>query len=202
MREQAAPRSIAARRRVGWLAALALVASATTASAQPAPAEGSVVPAPGVVDSWEAGIRASYQRLSGAVVTSQVSVGTFLGYYVHPSLEPFASLALDFQDASIDGGASATAVNLSAGAGARASFELAERVRPYLALGPGLLLRTTDIDGFDAEDQLDFVLSVQTGLQVVLVPRVALDVGFAYDRIFSDEGEDLFTVPLAVSFFF
>ncbi|MBK7972322.1 MAG: porin family protein [Deltaproteobacteria bacterium] len=179
-----------------WLAWIAIVASALSAHAEPG------VPGAGVPESWEAGLRASYQRLSGTIVTSQVSVGTFLGYYVHPNVEPFLGVSLDFQDADAGRGSSATAVNVSAGAGARASFELAERLRPYLAFSPGLLLRTTDISGFDAEDQLDFVLSAQVGLQVELVPRVALDVGVAYDRIFSDGGEDLLTVPLGVSFFF
>jgi hypothetical protein len=162
-----------------------------------------IVPAgPGVGGAWEAGLRGSFQRLSDGIVTSEVSLGTFLGYYVHPALEPFVGLSLDFQDAHVPGGASVSGVNLSAGAGVRGSFELADRVRTYLALSPGLLLRTSDVTGFDSEDQLDFVASVQVGLQVVLVPRVALDVGFAYDRIFSGHGEDLLTVPLAVSFFF
>ncbi len=209
MRERATPRSTAAPRRARWLVALALAlalgaasAGASRAADDADPDRALGVPSPGVAGSWEAGLRASYQRLDGAVVNSQVSLGTFLGHYVHPNVEPFVGVSLDLQDARVDGGGSATAVNVSAGAGARVSVELAERVRPYLALSPGLLLRTTEIDGYDAEDQLDFVVSVQAGLQVVLVPRVALDVGFAYDRIFSDDGEDLFTVPLALSFFF
>lgn len=212
MRERATSRSTAAPRRARWLLsrasslALALAVGAVSAGGARAaddatPDQALEVPSPGVAGSWEAGLRASYQRLDGLVVNSQVSLGTFLGYYVHPNVEPFVGVSLDFQDARVSG-ASATAINVSAGAGARASFELAERVRPYLAFSPGLLLRTTEIDGYDAEDRLDFVVSVQAGLQVVLVPRVALDVGFAYDRIFSDDGEDLFTVPLALSFFF
>lgn len=206
MRERAPHRSSTGSLRVGWLLTItfgiALASHASSARADSEPGEEAEVSAPGVVGSWEAGLRASYQRLSGAVINSQVTVGSFLGYYLLSSVEPFVGLSLDFQDARVDGGGSATAVNLSFGAGARASFELAERVRPYLALSPGLLLRTTEIDRFDAEDQLDFVLSVQAGVQVVLVPRVALDVGFAYDRIFSDEGEDLYSVPIGLSFFF
>ncbi|MFN7951833.1 MAG: hypothetical protein U0610_08900 [bacterium] len=160
-------------------------------------------PGPGAPDAWELALRGSFQRLSDGVVSSQVQVGTLLGYYVHPNLEPFASFAVDFQRSEIpDGGASASATNLAFGAGLRASFEVADRLHPYLAGSPGLLLRTTDITGTESDDQLDFVASVQAGLQVVLVPRVVLDVAVAYDRIFSEHGEDLLTVPLSLGVFF
>ena len=161
-----------------------------------------LAPGPGVTGACELAFLGSYQRLSDGVISSQVRVGTLVGYYAPPNLEPFASFAVDFQDAHVPGGASASATDLAFGGGVRASFEIADRLHPYLLASPGLLLRTTDISGTESDDQLDFVASVQGGLQVVLVPRVVLDVAVAYDRIFSDHGEDLLTVPLTLAFFF
>lgn len=160
------------------------------------------VPSIGVPGSWEAGIEASFQRLDGSIVSTEWRLGASLGYYCLPWLEPFAALSLDIQQLDGGKGSQATATNIGGGAGARASFEIAGRVHPYLSLSPGFLVRTTDTSGFDDADQTDLTLSVEAGLQLVVVPRVAIDIGIGYERIFSDEGEDLLTVPLGLSFFF
>lgn len=160
------------------------------------------VPGPGVEGSWELALDGSFQRLSGGVVSSEIQVGTSLGRYVLSWLEPFIGASVRFEHLDGPAGSGGDATDASGGVGARASFEAVDRVRPYLSASPGFLLRSIDIRGVDSRTQVDFVLSVELGAQILLVPRVALDLGVAYDRIFSDRGEDLVTVPLGLSFYF
>jgi hypothetical protein len=163
---------------------------------------GQAVPGVGVPGSWEAGLDASFQRLDGSIVSSEWRLGASLGYYCVSWLEPFAAVSLDIQQLDGGKGSEATATNVGAGAGLRASFEVVDRVHPYLSLSPGALVRTTDRSGFDHAGRTDFTASIEAGVQLVVVPRVAIDVGVGYQRIFSDQGEDLLTVPLGLSFFF
>ncbi len=191
------------------MASGAALATASTVCAQAAPAVeplaetgAAPVAGPGVEGSWELGLDASFQRLSDGIVSTETRLATAVGWYGLTWLEPLLGISVDVQHLDGGHGANGTATQASMGLGARASTELIERVRGYLVASPGFLIRTTDTSGFDHAGQTDFSMSAGLGVQVVLVPHVALDLSFDYDRIFSHRGEDLLTVPIGLSVFF